>query len=448
MAGWCVVWEGGAAACDPARWAETLRLAARAGERVQSCRAAGYALAAWARPRGEFRCSGRILEPAVGTRVAWLGQVRERDQDVSARAAATLADERTTHDQVAGLNGPFASAAVQRAGRGIALWTDRHRHYPIYMVRSGDRLVAATDLLCLRPWLVRRELDRQVLDLLLRTGECLDRTCLVTGVEILPPATCAGLRDGRYFEQRYWAFRFEAQRGLKPADCAMEAGRRLHAAVLNVEATGARLGVPLSGGLDSRFLLGLCRAPQKVPSFTWGAPGCRDIRYGRNVAAAFGSPHRIRTWAPEAFVPLWQEGVARTGGATGVDEMYLLPFVELLAGHCDAILDGLAGDALLGGNFLKWRWLRARSLSELAAASWRWRVSPAEDDCIDRLLPGCEPGAARRTWLASIMARGDGRPVERFNEWLFENRVFRHANCGTLLVRGGVEAHAPFFDRD
>src|SRR4030095_5844786 len=34
------------------------------------------------------------------------------------------------------------------------------------------------------------------------------------------------------------------------------------------------------------------------------------------------------------------------------------------------------------------------------------------------------------------------------NDWFLENRIFRTTNCGTMLLRGGVESHAPFFDND
>jgi hypothetical protein len=146
---------------------------------------------------------------------------------------------------------------------------------------------------------------------------------------------------------------------------------------------------------------------------------------------------------------LWAEGVDRTAGGFGVHEMFVAPFVRLLAKHCDVILNGLAGDAFLGGNFLKRSWLQQIELATLANTSWRWRVTLEQDEWANRLL-GREATAesAREQWVKSILRRAEGRPIERLNEWLFENRVFRFTNCGTTLLRGGVESHAPFFDRD
>jgi len=209
------------------------------------------------------------------------------------------------------------------------------------------------------------------------------------------------------------------------------------------------LGVTLSGGLDSRLILALCSHPEEVPSFTWGLPGCRDIACATRFARLVRSPHLVRHWEPSAFPPLWGRGVDLTAGSFGVEGMHMLPFVPLLASACDVVLNGLAGDGLLGGNFLKYSWLRERSAARLGRASWRWRVSPEQDDCVNRLMdrgPGASSAAER--WAASVGAMPGARPVERLQDWLYENRIFRYTNSGTMLLRSGVESHAPFFDRD
>jgi hypothetical protein len=85
----------------------------------------------------------------------------------------------------------------------------------------------------------------------------------------------------------------------------------------------------------------------------------------------------------------------------------------------------------------------------LGRAVWRWRVAPSQDAAVDRLTGrGAGDSSSAQRWAASIAARSGARPVERLNDWLYENRVFRNTNCGTMLLRAGIESHAPFFDRD
>jgi hypothetical protein len=129
--------------------------------------------------------------------------------------------------------------------------------------------------------------------------------------------------------------------------------------------------------------------------------------------------------------------------------MYMLPITGLLQQHCTTTLNGLAGDAMLGGNFLKVSWLRQTSLDALAHQAWEWRVPP-EHDARSNALVGAPAGAdpGRERWVASITCDKGAGPIERLNDWLYMNRVFRNTNCGTMLLRTAVESHAPFFDRD
>jgi hypothetical protein len=157
----------------------------------------------------------------------------------------------------------------------------------------------------------------------------------------------------------------------------------------------------------------------------------------------------VRHWEPEAFPALWARGVDLTGGSCGIEGMFMLPFVGLLASSCDVVFNGLAGDVILGGNWLKHSWLKEPDIERLGRSVWRWRVPEQTDSLVDRLTrraPGMSSAGAR--WVASIAAREGARPVERLNDWLLENRIFRTTNCGTMLLRGGVESHSPFFDRD
>jgi len=449
VAGWVVVWTQPGGRVDAARWQRTLTAARRGATQVEESVTLDVAIAAWRRPQGEFPQSGRILRSGADCAVAWLGQCLSDDGDETGAAVQLLAGTVPALDKVAELNGPFAAAVVQRTPRTVTVWTDRYRHYPVYVHRRDGMAVASTDLRVLRPWLAAPQLDLAAIDLMIRCGELIDRMTLLRDVEVLPGGLCLQETGRETRERIYWRFEFRADHTLDLETCAAVAAERLTAAVRRINAVTPQLGVPLSGGLDSRLILGLCMDPRRVPSFTWGTPGCRDLTFAAEFAAQVASPHEGRFWDPPGFIPLWSDGVARTGGATGVHEMYTLAFLPVLARHCEAILDGLAGDAMLGGSFLKRSWLAERDPAALAQTSWRWRVTPEQDAWADRLLGGRRlPTAACERWCDSIVCGPAQRPVERLNAWLFENRVFRHANCGTMLLRAGVESHAPFFDRN
>jgi asparagine synthetase B (glutamine-hydrolysing) len=445
MAGWIAIWGSGADV-ESTLWAESLRVAGRHGDAVTEAQAGPVRLVAWRRDSGEFPRSGTI-SGADARHIAWIGQALSDSGDATDAAIATVSAERPTDEALSRINGPFAAAVASPAG--VRILTDRYRHYPVYFHQTPERCIASTDIHAIVPWLDRPAIDRDAFELLLRSGELIDRQTLLEGVELLPPATiieddASGRGRG---ERRYWRMqhRGHATRTLtQHRDLLVE---MLKASVSRIQKATPRLGVTLSGGLDSRLILGLCQNPSGIPSFTWGRPGCRDISCAEAFAKRIGSPHTVRHWEPESFPPLWGRGADLTAGSFGVESMYMLPYTGLLSRSCDVVLNGLAGDAFMGGNFLKLSWIRESSLPALAETSWRWRVTPEQDATADRLLAGA-PRRARELWTDSINRTASGRPVDRLNDWLYENRVFRNTNSGTMLLRHQLESHAPFFDND
>ena len=381
--------------------------------------------------------------------MAWVGQCVEETGDATAAAISQVAAPEIDDAAIAQLNGPFAAIVVRGPSFELRVCTDRYRHYPIYVHRGHEATVVSTDLRCIVPWLRETEIDTTAVEMLLRCGELIDRMTLLRGVEMLAPATIFRASEHDAVERRYWTMRHDGSGGQDAAENADVVSAALSRSVKRLEAVTAKPGITLSGGLDSRIILDLFNHPERVPSFTWGLPGCRDIACATQFARKIGAPHLVRHWDPAEFPPLWSRGVDLTSGGCGIEGMFMLPFVPLLASSSDVIFNGLAGDALLGGNFLKHSWMREHDMLRLGLSVWRWRVSEQEDLLVDRLVGrrgGDSP--ARDQWIASIASRKGGGPVERLNDWLYENRVFRNTNCGTMLLRGGVESHAPFFDRD
>ena len=450
MAGFLVAWTQEGMAVDPAMWSQARSQAVRAGELAASYEAPGCAVLAWHRGSGEFPHSGKLYSVA-GKQVAWVGQCLDDAGDASDHAMHALASTPWSDAAVAHLNGPFAAVVVGAAPRSVQVITDRYRHYPVYLWKGAQLAVASTDLGCLLPFMPVRAMNLDAVDMLLRCGELIDRMTLLQGVELLPPGTVldASGASPALRERRYWSMRHDGSKAGRLEATAADLAERLTTAVQRVEAATPRLGITLSGGLDSRIILDLCRHPERVPSFTWGLPGCRDIACAAKYARVAGSPHTVKHWEPEAFPPLWSRGVALTAGAFGIESMHMMPYIGLLAGHCDVVLNGLAGDAILGGNFMKYDWLAESDIAVLGRSVWRWRVSEAEDRLVDGLRVPRNGGVpAGQQWAQSIAAREGARPIERVNDWLYENRVFRNTNSGTMLLRSGVESHSPFFDRD
>lgn len=448
MAGWLVAWSVTDEPLRQAVWDRAVVCATATDDvTIERDITPRIAVAAWRRATGEFAHSGQLVQDA-DRRVAWVGQTLADAGDTS-EATIEMLSCATDPQVAADMNGHFAAAVVERDSGRVTLWSDRHNHYPIYVYRGARCGAASTLLAGVLPFVEQRSLSLSAADVLLRTGELIGDATLLSDVVILPAGTRATAAAGRWETQRYWRIQFEPDPRMGFDDAVERVSETLGRAVQRVEDANPRLGITLSGGLDSRLLLATCRHPQRVPSFTWGLPGCRDITCAAAVAQAVGSPHHVRHWEPDAFVARWSDGVRHASGGFGIHEMHMLPFVGLLAEHCDVVLNGLAGDVLLGGNFVKSGWLAQSDLGALAAETWRWRVRADVDARVDRVMAGHrDRGAACRAWCDAMETVPGHGANARLHTWLFENRVFRFTNCGTFLLRAGVESQSPFFDRD
>lgn len=453
MAGWLAAYFRDPPSLDDARLADARRAAEALGAHIADQTVGAVHLLAWRRSECEFADSGLLHTCDNGATVAFVGQCLDDNGDGSRRAAELLSGPDVADQDAARLNGEFAAAVVHPDRPFIRVWHDRFRHYPICTYHDDNCAIASTELRPMLALLPAPVLDWSAVDLFLRCGELIDHWTLLRDVHVLPCGATARLSPGACSIHRYWRCTFTPDAQLDPHELARRSAETLTAAVERTVRHSKRAGVTLSGGLDSRLLLALCPNPETVPAFTWGDPGCRDIVCAQRLTRALHAPHEVRHWNPDAFVPRWFEGVITTAAAVGIHEMYMLPFGTLLADHCDVILNGLAGDAMLGGNFLKPTWLHFDDPEDVGRRLWRWRVSTQVDALVDRMGLGVLPerrGPAR--WVESVAGSVGSAtgvtPIAAVQTWLFENRVFRFTNCGTQLIRRHTESRSPFFDRD
>jgi len=155
---------------------------------------------------------------------------------------------------------------------------------------------------------------------------------------------------------RYWYF---DQIPTWPAgatfdDAVEETGRLLRQSV-QVRTQGEhRVGVYLSGGLDSRTLLGLAsqiRPP--VVSLTYGVPTSRDVHYAKRIARQVGSPHHLFLHADGRWVRDEVDfHLEVTEGFTTWVHSHAAPTLLPARDLMDVNLTGFVGDGLLGARAL------------------------------------------------------------------------------------------------
>ena len=188
------------------------------------------------------------------------------------------------------LNGQFTAAVIDQTRARLVLTNDRFGLYHHYVAQIPGGIVFAPELKAvLTHPAVRNTLDATALAQYMRFQHVLGERTFFEQITLLPAAAALSvdLHTGTSALESYWSFSdlpqqpergggALAQAGLgRLNDAADEAARLLKRAVRRLSSDALRPGVYLSGGLDSRAILGLSER-RPITSLTFGDPACRD----------------------------------------------------------------------------------------------------------------------------------------------------------------------------
>lgn len=208
---------------------------------------------------------------------------------------------------IAQLNGWFSGLLVDlRAGRAV-LFNDRYGSGRIYCHASSEGLYFASEAKSLLAVLSRlRRVDPRGLAEFISVGCVLQNRTLFPDIALLPGGSMWTFHhDGRVEKQRYFnPETWEQQPSLTPVDY----GERLQEVFSRVAPRylrgPRRVGLSLTGGLDSRMILAWAgAAPGSLPCYTFGGPyrDCADVRIARRLARTCGQSHTTLPIRPEFF---------------------------------------------------------------------------------------------------------------------------------------------------
>lgn len=306
----------------------------------------------------------------------WIGRLPDRDGHVALDHLATLLDEGRD-DPLWRCEPRFAACAVDERSRTAWLVSDRYGYNPIYYACDGETLVFASKLApLLRCGLVEWGPDAAAVADFFTFEHVTGVRTFAAGVKVLPPATVLRFADGRLTLRSY---RPEARPEDGPPLGDREAAERLYRELLESVRRSLpadrRVGITLSGGMDSRALLHCAHAlGADVATYTYGLPGCRDVAIAAELSRRVGAPHTVVEAGP-SLVPRWLDhGVHVTGGMLSCIHYNILSMADAQEGDDRTILDGLCGDGILGGN-LRLGMVAARSADRAVRKVAAWRFS-------------------------------------------------------------------------
>ena len=270
----------------------------------------------------------------------------------------------------------------------------------------------------------RPVVDQLAVDQFLGAGHPLGDRSLFEGVELVPVGSVVtfDVETSSIAPTRYWwwddlprpSARVDAR------EAADELGRLLRRAIEARARPGERVGVSLSGGLDSRALLaGLPERGAPIGTVTFGQPDSLEAVIARRAAHVKGARHVDVAITADNWLDGRPEAVWWTDGHFNLANLHGVESRDAFLTEMDIALDGYAGDFVLGGMYLNGVTDAAR-FDRAGAARWM----------------RCDEALLGDTTVFEELGRNDF--------YYLENRSRRLNNPGTRFQQTYMTVRRPF----
>ena len=291
-----------------------------------------------------------LRAPLVDTdaRVAGLVWQRQLMRELRARGV----------DALRGLDGDYQLVYWDAEARTATVAADRFCSWPMYWAapRAGAAFACGVRGVLAAPGVATDPDLDAIREAVSFGGYRLGDRTNIRAVKMLPVGTALTLREGVAATRRYWSWRELAS--APPAatqDAIAEASTLWRRAIARRRVSSGRCGQTLSGGRDSRAILGeATRDGAAWTAITYGLPGSDDVRFAERAAKAAGAE-----WL---FSPLYRRGdlgwletrtrqVQDTDGLIElIDLMHLEP-LDRIVQSVDELFVGTYGDFVCGTTY-------------------------------------------------------------------------------------------------
>jgi len=170
----------------------------------------------------------------------------------------------------------------------------------------------------------------------------------------LKPATIFRYRGGHSSQTQYWKLHYKEERRSKEEYAHLLIETFVKA--VSERTRGAdRIGILLSGGLDSRFVLAADHGGQITDTFTVGDSRNREVRFASRIAAVLGRRHHFLQRDRSYYCRIAEQSGAMADGMTSFAHAHYSGFARQLREHADILLHGSGMQSLFRGHDLPHR---------------------------------------------------------------------------------------------
>jgi asparagine synthase (glutamine-hydrolysing) len=292
------------------------------------------------------------------------------------------------------LEGMYAAAIWDRAGRFLTLARDPLGIKPLYLTEQNGGLAFASELRALRVLPEHRfDIDERAVHDFWSFGHVQKPRSIYRQVRGLEPGNVLRIGPtGAATRRVFWQPRFRIREGVSEQDWIEETRARVLATVRRHMLADVPVGAFLSGGVDSGAVTAaMARSTERrIKAFTIGFPGSAidETESARRFALHLGCEHVVLPMQPMAaqeIFPAVQRSFDEPCAATAAVPIWYLS--RLAAQHVKVVLCGEGGDEIFAG------YKRQRTAELMQRWSPLIRAMGPAARLIDRL-----PRSSSRSW--------------------------------------------------
>jgi hypothetical protein len=320
------------------------------------------------------------------------------------------------------IDGYFCAVIYDKNHGKINLISDRFGFKPLYY--NKNNFAWSSELKSFRHFQnCENNLNYLAIKSFLELGHFIGNTTYFKNIEFLDAATILeyDISTESFTKYRYWNWSEIKQQNISLDESADLFFYHIKKAVQSriKEDENNKLGITLSGGIDSRVLLS--QIPKKIPAITFGTKNSRDYLIAKKVADKRKTAHVFfelndSNWFNNKLQAIWN-----TDGMFNLMHMHSSPFSHQFPDYLSINFNGFAGDLTIGGGWI----------SEL-------NTKITKGIAYSKFGKGCE--------LTNINDIFYNIPHE--DPYYIDNRVRRFTNMGTIQNSKYFEQRKPFFENN
>jgi asparagine synthase (glutamine-hydrolysing) len=285
------------------------------------------------------------------------------------------------------LNGVFNIVVNDKGRDRVIVANDRYGLRPLFYYNNQDYMLFSTQML---PLLVdgsfNKELNWETVAEFFALGIPFGGKTLIDRIFMLSPATIVIYQASQLIFNNYWRFRY--QRVWDKEALFRELSDRFIKAVdrfINDSHEDANIGLLLSGGFDSRAVLGAITRP--VKTFTFGCSNCPEMRIARRVAKKAHVENEPFILEPESFLRWGNIGIQLIGWKVLFNHFFNLQILDRIQNSDIGVLaHGFAFGELLGGQKLDRELFDIKGLDELTDYTYMKKNFGFSEEMMSRLF--------------------------------------------------------------